>query len=65
MDARLNKLEHLAPQYFEVWEQDENNPKLYHYEGEVITTEALNERARTTPGLEVIRIVWNHVPVPG
>jgi hypothetical protein len=62
---RLDRLEHLAPQYFEVWEQDGNNPRLYRYEGSTLTTEALNERARTTPGLQVVRIVREHVPVPG
>ena len=54
--TRLDRLEHLTPQYLEVWEQDESNPKLYHYEGETLAANALSERADATPGLTVIRI---------
>ena len=56
LKARLNRLEHLAPAYFEVWRLDERVPDLDHYEGETLTRDELNERAHTTPGLTVVRI---------
>ncbi len=56
LKALLDKLEHLAPAYFKVWRLDDNDPDLYPYEGETLTRDALNERARTKPGLTVVRI---------
>lgn len=47
----------LAAPYLEVWEQDQSNPELYHYEGETLTDEALRRRVERSSGLTVIRLV--------
>ena len=56
-ENRPTRLE-LAPPYLEVWEQDGGDPELYHFEGETLSTDALNRRADASPGLTVVRVSW-------
>lgn len=54
LGIRLGKLETRAPTRHEVWTQDDDNPDLYHHQ-----SLTLSKRAETSPGLQVVRIVWD------
>ena len=61
LKTRLDKLETSYPTRHEVWTQDDDAPDLYHCKELTLTGDALSKRADASPGLQVIRIVWESV----
>jgi len=59
--TQLDRLEMLAPTRHEIWTQDDDVPGVYHHKELTLDGDALSRRADTSPGSQVIRIVWETV----